>query len=204
MRPAYFLAALASVAGTHANPEPDLAGTIWDDIKGAVTCAGCEGLLGALKLAAGLGQSALENIVTGACKLAAEAYGSLLTPPVTDPTVEMTPAFWHQVTAQMEKDDSVFQAWWARTTRGYNVTECTGDCAKTKICSLRGGDAQFNCEGAGTPFKITKRSDGVSEVHVERPFCEDAVLARIVGGLTRKGVDAEKYVREQAKLYEKV
>ncbi|KNG87226.1 sphingomyelin phosphodiesterase [Aspergillus nomiae NRRL 13137] len=135
---------------------------------------------------------------------AKEAYGSLLTPPVTDPKVEMTPAFWHKVTVQMEKDDSVFQAWWSRTTRGYNVTECTGDCAKTKICSLRGGDAQFNCEGAGTPFKITKRSDGVSEVHVERPFCEDAVLARIVGGLTRKGVDAEKYVREQAKLYEKV
>ncbi|KAE8323320.1 Metallo-dependent phosphatase-like protein [Aspergillus sergii] len=134
---------------------------------------------------------------------AKEAYGSLLTPPVTDPTVEMTPSFWHKVTAQMEKDDSVFQAWWSRTTRGYNVTECTGECAKNKICSLRGGDAQFNCEGPGTPFSITKRSDGVNEVHVERPFCEDAVLARIVGGLARKGVDAEKFVREKAKLYEK-
>ena len=42
MRPVIFLAALASLAGTHANPEADLAGTIWDDFKGAVTCAGCE------------------------------------------------------------------------------------------------------------------------------------------------------------------
>lgn len=42
MRPAFFLAALASLASTHANPEADLAGSIWDDFKGAVTCAGCE------------------------------------------------------------------------------------------------------------------------------------------------------------------
>jgi sphingomyelin phosphodiesterase len=135
---------------------------------------------------------------------AKEAYGSLLSPPVTEPTVELTPSFWHNVTALMEKDDSVFQAWWSRTTRDYNVKECKGDCVTNKICSLRGADAQFNCEGPGTPFSITKRSDGVEEVHVERPLCEDAVLARIVGGLARKGVDTEGFIREKAKLYEKV
>ncbi|KAE8147116.1 Metallo-dependent phosphatase-like protein [Aspergillus avenaceus] len=135
---------------------------------------------------------------------AKEAYGSLLTPPVTDPTVELTPSFWHKVTSLMEEGDAVFQAWWSRTTRGYNVTECTGSCTQDKICSLRGADAQFNCEGPGKPFSITKRSDGGSEVHakrLEKPVCEDALLARVIGELARKNVDVEEYIRAGAKAY---
>lgn len=39
---------------------------------------------------------------------AKDAYGSLLSPPVTDAAVELTPAFWHNVTALFETDDDVF------------------------------------------------------------------------------------------------
>ena len=66
MRPAFLLAALASI-GVQGKTESDWAKSIWDDVKEAVTCASCEGLLGTLKLVAGLGQEALIRVVTDVC-----------------------------------------------------------------------------------------------------------------------------------------
>ncbi|OJJ41197.1 hypothetical protein ASPWEDRAFT_167228 [Aspergillus wentii DTO 134E9] len=113
---------------------------------------------------------------------AKEAYGSLLSPPVTDSSSELTPSFWHNVTALMEKDDSVFQDWWSRTTRGYNVTTCTGDCAKKEICALRGADAQYNCVTATPGFHFDKREESEQK---PRPECEDG-LGRVLGDMIHK------------------
>jgi sphingomyelin phosphodiesterase len=49
---------------------------------------------------------------------AKEAYGALVTPPLTDPTAELSPQFWHNVTIVPEEDDVEFQAYNARKTRG--------------------------------------------------------------------------------------
>ncbi|KAJ5610285.1 hypothetical protein N7510_007004 [Penicillium lagena] len=88
---------------------------------------------------------------------AKKAYGSQLSPPVQDPSAEMTPAFWHNVTVAMEQDASVFQAFWARRTRGINVASCTGNCMTDKICALRGADAQYNCAVPTVGFSFRKR-----------------------------------------------
>lgn len=73
-----------------------------------------------------------------------EAYGSLLTPPVTDASAELTPEFWHNVTELFENDDSVYQAWYARRTRDYSYATCTGSCKTTSICQLRASQSQYN------------------------------------------------------------
>ncbi|KAJ5081511.1 hypothetical protein NUU61_009775 [Penicillium alfredii] len=84
-------------------------------------------------------------------------YGSKLSPPIHDPAVELTPAFWHNVTVAMERDPDVFQQFWSRRTRGYNVTTCAGDCVPREICALRGADAQYNCAAPTGGFSFSKR-----------------------------------------------
>ena len=66
MKPAFLLATLASI-GVQATSESDWASSIWDEVKEAVTCASCEGLLGTLKGVADLGQEALVRVVTEVC-----------------------------------------------------------------------------------------------------------------------------------------
>ncbi|KAH2086964.1 hypothetical protein KXX03_009301 [Aspergillus fumigatus] len=141
-----------------------------------------------------------------------ESYGSLITPPVTDPTAELTPAFWHNVTVLMETDNSVFQAWWARTTRGFKVRECNAQCARDQICSLRAADAQYGCV-RGT-LSITKR-DGLNlagvapasasgpqvHVHSTRPQCEEGGLARVLAAVIRETDDLQGLLLQRAELY---
>jgi sphingomyelin phosphodiesterase len=104
---------------------------------------------------------------------AREAYGPLVTPPImpTD-NVELTPGFWHNVTVAMKKDPSVFQAYWARQTRGWNVQNCTDSCVNNTICGLRGGDAQYNCytpipgfDFTSQPAAATTKEQGSSDFH---------------------------------------
>lgn len=75
---------------------------------------------------------------------AKEAYGSLLTPPVTDAAAELTPAFWHNVTTLFENDDDVFQTYYLRKSRDYDTATCTDDCKTEEICSLRASQSQYN------------------------------------------------------------
>ena len=108
---------------------------------------------------------------------AKETYGSLLTPAVTDSAAELTPAFWHNVTALFESDDSVFQDYIARKSRGWDYSSCTGDCKTDEICQLRAAESQYNCVEItpGINFKKAKRSDSSSASHDETP-CGDSVI----------------------------
>ncbi|KAK0382831.1 hypothetical protein NLU13_9926 [Sarocladium strictum] len=72
-----------------------------------------------------------------------ETYGSLLG--YTDPAAELTPAFWHNVTALFESNDAVFQQYIGRKSRDYDLSTCDGDCKTTEICQLRAAQAQYNC-----------------------------------------------------------
>jgi sphingomyelin phosphodiesterase len=98
-----------------------------------------------------------------------ETYGSLLSPPVTDSASELTPAFWHNVTALFDSDDSVFQDYIARKSRGWDVSSCTGDCKTSEICQLRAAEAQYNCVEItpGIHFKRRKRDDTSSGTKME-------------------------------------
>jgi len=75
---------------------------------------------------------------------AKEAYGSLVTPAVTDAAAELTPAFWHDLTTLFENDDAVYQAWYARRGRDFSDVTCTGTCKTASICQLRASQSQYN------------------------------------------------------------
>ena len=118
---------------------------------------------------------------------AKEQYGSLLTPPVTDPTVEMTPAFWHNVTELFVANDTVFQEYYGLQSRNFNTSACTGDCKNTTICGLRAAQSQFNCAVPVPGIHFGKR-DGVGGVvpdHSAREECEGTRVTHIFKAMVR-------------------
>lgn len=92
---------------------------------------------------------------------AKEVYGSVLSPPLTDPAAELSPAFWHNVTEAFEANSTLFDAYMARKSRGWNPASCTGDCKKNELCQLRAGRSQDNC------FKLAPGSIGIAKRHMD-------------------------------------
>jgi len=125
---------------------------------------------------------------------AKETYGGIVSPPLTDPAAELTPAFWHNVTVAFENDSSLFDAYYARQTRGWNVGTCTGTCVTNAICGLRAADAQYNCVTLTPGFNFGKRSaegtQGTLDPHrlpnIEQ--CDDHGLASLFRRLTGSAV----------------
>ncbi|KAH8896938.1 calcineurin-like phosphoesterase [Thozetella sp. PMI_491] len=89
-----------------------------------------------------------------------ETYGAAVG--VTDPTAELTPAFWHTVTELFESDDGIFQEYIGRKTRDFSTSTCTGTCKTAEICSLRAAQAQYNCAtvSPGINFKRDASTGG--------------------------------------------
>lgn len=100
---------------------------------------------------------------------AKEAYGAKLNPPVTDPSAELTPAFWHNVTALFESDSDVFNQYIAFKSRGWNVAACTGDCETQEICKLRAARSESNCVVPSPGLHFSKRSEDVDEHRLPYP-----------------------------------
>lgn len=124
---------------------------------------------------------------------AKETYGAALG--VTDAAAELTPAFWHDVTALFESDDDVFQAYVARKTRDYGTTSaCADDCKALEICQLRAAQAQYNC-GTVSPGINLKRKRGidgsvVSGAHDDHA-CESSAVAPVMSSIySTEGIDA--------------
>lgn len=116
---------------------------------------------------------------------AKEVYGGLVCPDIVDDSdAELTPAFWHNVTEVFEADQSVFDEWNARMTRGYNVEPCEGECREKQICRLRGGDAVYNCAEPSLPFKV-KRDDGVVPMEEDDGGCEKTGLMVVMRKMIR-------------------
>jgi len=133
---------------------------------------------------------------------AKEAYGSLLDPPLTDPAAELTPAFWHNVTALFETDDSVFQDYEARQTRGFEVTPCTGSCKTSQICQLRAARSENNCATVTPGVSFSKRGEvwerglGI----VEADICEGSLMRPIMTKIMAKqGLIEEVHQRVMGK-----
>ena len=113
-----------------------------------------------------------------------EAYGPLVNPPVTDKAAELTPAFWHNVTAMFETNDNAFQQYYARKRRALsNPPTCTGDCKTTEICNIRAGESQFNCVPVVKGIHFKRDLEGRSEVRLREGFqdgCEGSHAVRIL------------------------
>ena len=94
---------------------------------------------------------------------AKETYGQLVG--LTDPSSELTPAFWHNVTNAFETDDDAFQAYFARKSRGWDNSTCTDDCKKDELCQLRAAEAQYNCQVPNRRFPSNRSTRRIGHRH---------------------------------------
>jgi sphingomyelin phosphodiesterase len=163
------------------------------------------GVLDATTYAAALPASASAAPVWRKYYSAKAAYGPLARPPVTGAAAELTPAFWHTVTAAFELDDAAFQAYYARKNRRANATAaaCVGSCKAAEICQLRAAQAQFNCVAVTPVITFSKRNaHGHGHGHAEMGECQGSVARPILAQLAgRQGVLQEALQRamERAK-----
>ncbi|KAI0702327.1 sphingomyelin phosphodiesterase [Cytidiella melzeri] len=75
---------------------------------------------------------------------ARESYGSMLDPKPTL-TEPLDASFWHRVTEVFEANDTAFQLWNTRISRGGAISPCTGDCVSVTICDMRATRSENNC-----------------------------------------------------------
>ncbi|KAJ5133967.1 hypothetical protein N7526_005332 [Penicillium atrosanguineum] len=100
---------------------------------------------------------------------------------------ELTPAFWHNVTVAMEKDGGLFENFWARRTRGFEVPACEGDCVSNEICALRGADAQFSCVERKPGFSFEKRGERRDLLGKRfQPECNHAGMAPLLAKIAHR------------------
>ncbi|KKY17767.1 putative sphingomyelin phosphodiesterase [Phaeomoniella chlamydospora] len=138
-----------------------------------------------------------------------ETYGALVSPPVTNVSAELTPSFWHSLTSLFESNDTIFQEYYTRRTRGYDTTNCTDsddNCKTDEICQLRAAEAQYNCVEITPGVNFRKRSlvhghekrgDGPESGSSHRDECGVSVSTSVFGSFTTD-LDAFKGSLERA------
>jgi sphingomyelin phosphodiesterase len=114
---------------------------------------------------------------------ASDAYGSLLSPALAK-GAELSPAFWHNVTAVLAANETAFREYLARKSRGWNVGECTEDCMATEICELQSGNSVYNCNQlkAGIHFNKLRRASEEERrgAHAHRDECGVSVTRGVL------------------------
>ncbi|OCK79268.1 sphingomyelin phosphodiesterase [Lepidopterella palustris CBS 459.81] len=119
---------------------------------------------------------------------AKETYGALLSPAVSadDNTVELSPAFWHNVTTVFESSASAFAGYISRKSRGWNVASCTGSCQTEEICKVRAGRAEDNCvtPSFGVSFKKRWEANAVATGH--RDECGISVSREVLAKMVTR------------------
>lgn len=124
-----------------------------------------------------------------------EAYGPLVTPPLTDALAELTPAFWHNVTEVLEANQTAFDEYYARKWRGYDVASCTGTCVTDEICQLRAAEAQYNCVSVTPGIQFSKRDVSGREIG----HCEGSQAKGIFRKLQQTG-NLAQIIQERTEL----
>jgi sphingomyelin phosphodiesterase len=133
---------------------------------------------------------------------AKSVYGPLVG--LTDPTAELTPAFWHNVTVAFENDDAAFQDYETRKSRGYTPGDCTGTCKTSEICAMRAAQAQYNCATITPGISFKRDLEGVGKRDVgavpDVGECEGSLLRPILAKLAAKdGLLEEAVVNARVK-----
>ncbi|KAI1205916.1 sphingomyelin phosphodiesterase [Annulohypoxylon truncatum] len=96
---------------------------------------------------------------------------------------ELTPAFWHNVTEALEKNETAFEEYFGRRSRRWGVGICNGECRSTEICKLRAGRAQENCVPPGLRIgSVTEMKNG-RKVLEEEEECGGSVIRDTLGSI---------------------
>lgn len=127
---------------------------------------------------------------------AKEVYGDIISPRMTDAKAELSPSFWHNVTVAFEKNQTSFDAYMARKSRGWKADkQCAEKCRETEICGLRAGRAQDNC-WVPTPGVHFSKRDELEHNHNKHDECGTSVSRDILSSLARR-VDLLEIVQER-------
>ncbi|KAI0342172.1 sphingomyelin phosphodiesterase [Trametopsis cervina] len=106
---------------------------------------------------------------------ARESYGPMVKPSL-GPRDSLNASFWHGLTEVFEANETAFQLWNTRLSRGAAVSACTGDCMTAAICDMRSARSENNCDtdkfGGGFAF----RRDFNDDVHTEADECEGSSI----------------------------
>lgn len=115
---------------------------------------------------------------------AKETYGAALSPPVTEGSAELSPGFWHNVTAAFEANTTLFDEYLSRKSRGWKAEECRDDCMKQEICQLRAGRSQDNCFTPKPGVHFSKRD--VAHSHGEHDDCGTPVMVELLHAMAKR------------------
>ncbi|KAI0050799.1 sphingomyelin phosphodiesterase [Auriscalpium vulgare] len=67
-------------------------------------------------------------------------------------------AFWHQLTEVFQANETAFQLYNTRISRGGAVSACTGYCKTMAICELRAARSEDNCDVSTPGIQLKKRA----------------------------------------------
>ncbi|BGP58182.1 hypothetical protein JCM8202v2_005843 [Rhodotorula sphaerocarpa] len=115
---------------------------------------------------------------------ARESYG-LGMDPSWPAGASLNSTFWHRVTENFEKNDTMYQLFNERMSRGGNAWPCDGDCKTRVLCQLRTLSSQFNCDANATVSEAT-RVAAVEEA-CEGPGLGSMLRALGPGGISQLG-----------------
>ncbi|KAK2594361.1 hypothetical protein QQS21_007921 [Conoideocrella luteorostrata] len=117
---------------------------------------------------------------------AKDVYGHATSPQLIDSKAELSPAFWHNVTVALEKNETVFDQYMSRKSRGWkDKKKCRGHCMKEEICALRAARSQDNCWKPKPGVNFSKR-DATDHNHGQHDECGVSVSAEWLSALVRR------------------
>ncbi|KAI0031271.1 acid sphingomyelinase [Vararia minispora EC-137] len=95
------------------------------------------------------------------------------------PTDPLNASFWHKLTDVFEANETAFQLWNTRLSRGGAVTPCTDECVRVSICDMRAARSENNCD-VDTPNANFGFKRGLPEhVASELELCEGTMIRRM-------------------------
>ncbi|OTB11694.1 hypothetical protein K445DRAFT_321857 [Daldinia sp. EC12] len=106
---------------------------------------------------------------------AREAYAPLLGTPERE-LEELTPAFWHNVTLALERNETAFGEYFARRRRGWKVGDCDEECRRVEICKLRAARAEDNCVPPGLRLDNNNEEGGNGRGDNGEDECESSIV----------------------------
>jgi sphingomyelin phosphodiesterase len=89
---------------------------------------------------------------------ARDAYAGIVDPPLPE-GAELSPAFWHDVSAVFATDDDAFNGYIERKSRNWDVESCTGTCQTNEVCQIQSGQSTYNCVIPAPGVHFSKREE---------------------------------------------
>ncbi|EPQ52297.1 sphingomyelin phosphodiesterase [Gloeophyllum trabeum ATCC 11539] len=133
---------------------------------------------------------------------ARESYGPLVDLPASAP---LSPAFWHNLTALMARNDTLFRLYQHRKNGGVRRRPCRGECKEKTLCQMQSMRSEDDCNtvtpgvpglhGAQEVMDMGMVPHALDRSHRDRARCEvtglSGILKAFLGKTRRAGFQRE-------------